>query len=171
MSETQTLYKLIILYLLSRIDFPLSNGQITEFLVDKEYTDYFTVQNALFELNEAHFVQMKAQRNTSLYLLTKEGRDTLQLFCKNISPAIRDEVDLYLTEHGHELRNELSTPAIYYRTSEGEYAARCQVLERTAPILDLTLTVPTEEQAASICNHWREKSQAIYARLIQDLLM
>ena len=35
MTETFTLYKLIILYMLEKVDFPLTNGQISEFILDK----------------------------------------------------------------------------------------------------------------------------------------
>ena len=38
MSEAFTLYKLIVLYMLEKVDFPLTNGQISEFILDKEYT-------------------------------------------------------------------------------------------------------------------------------------
>ena len=44
MSDTLTLYKLILLYMLDKVSFPMSNGQLSEFMLDKEYTDYFTVQ-------------------------------------------------------------------------------------------------------------------------------
>ena len=33
-----TLYKLMILYLIEKVDFPLSNSQISEFILDKGYT-------------------------------------------------------------------------------------------------------------------------------------
>ena len=35
MSEPFTLYKLIVLYMLEKLDFPLTNGQISEFILDK----------------------------------------------------------------------------------------------------------------------------------------
>ena len=35
MSETFTLYKLIILYMLNKVDFPLTTSQISEFVLDK----------------------------------------------------------------------------------------------------------------------------------------
>ncbi len=44
--EQLTLYKLMILYLIEKVDFPLSNSQISEFILDKGYTNYFTVQRA-----------------------------------------------------------------------------------------------------------------------------
>ena len=40
MSETFTLYKLIILYMLNKVDFPLTTSQISEFVLDKGYTTY-----------------------------------------------------------------------------------------------------------------------------------
>ena len=40
MSEPLTLYKLMILYMLKQVKFPLSNAQISEFFLDKEYTTY-----------------------------------------------------------------------------------------------------------------------------------
>ena len=43
--EQLTLYKLMILYLIEKVDFPLSNSQISEFILDKGYTNYFTVQS------------------------------------------------------------------------------------------------------------------------------
>ena len=35
MAETFTLYKLIVLYMLDRVDFPLTTSQISEFILDK----------------------------------------------------------------------------------------------------------------------------------------
>ena len=53
MSEPFTLYKLIVLYMLEKLDFPLTNGQISEFILDKGYTTYFTLQQALSEMVES----------------------------------------------------------------------------------------------------------------------
>ena len=48
--EQLTLYKLMILYLIEKVDFPLSNSQISEFILDKGYTNYFTVQLSLIHI-------------------------------------------------------------------------------------------------------------------------
>ena len=170
MADTFTLYKLIILYMLDKVSFPLSNAQLSEFILEKEYTDYFTVQTALSELNETGFLRMSTVRNTSLYHITEEGRKTLSYFQNRISSDIRDEIDAFLEEHSYELRNEISTPADFYRTESGEYAARCRVLEKDSVLIDLTLTVPVREQSEAICSHWRDKSQALYASIIKELL-
>ena len=170
MAETLTLSKLIVLYMLDRVSFPMSNAQISEFILEKEYTDYFTIQTALSELVEARFIRLKSVRNTSLYTITEEGQNTLSYFGKKISSQIREEIDAFLAEHRYELRKDISMPADYYETSSGEYAARCRVLEKDSVLIDLTLTVPVREQAEAICGHWRDKSQEIYASLMKALL-
>ena len=71
MAEPFTLYKLIILYMLEKVDFPLTNSQISEFILDKGYTTYFKLQRAIAELNESGFIRgVYSQQN----LLPPHGR-------------------------------------------------------------------------------------------------
>ena len=56
LTEPLTLYKLMTLYMLKQVKFPLSGSQLSEFFLDKEYTTYFTLQQVLTELKEAHLV-------------------------------------------------------------------------------------------------------------------
>ena len=48
--DSMVLYKLIILYMLDRVDFPLTNSQISEFVLTKKYTNYFTLQESINDL-------------------------------------------------------------------------------------------------------------------------
>ena len=63
MSEPFTLYKLIVLYMLEKLDFPLTNGQISEFILDKGYTTYFTLQQALSEMVESNLIREEFVHN------------------------------------------------------------------------------------------------------------
>ncbi len=40
MTDSFALYKLIILYMLKKVDFPLTTAQISEFILDKGYTSF-----------------------------------------------------------------------------------------------------------------------------------
>ena len=63
MAEAFTLYKLIILYMLDKVDFPLTNSQISEFVLDKGYTDYFKLQQALSELADSGLILKESTHN------------------------------------------------------------------------------------------------------------
>ena len=170
MSEPFTLYKLIILYMLDKLDFALTNGQISEFILDKGYTTYFTLQQAISEMVEAGFIREETTHNRTYYHLTNEGADTIKFFRNNISSAIQHDIDSFLAEKRYELKNEISVKADYYQISNLEYAVRCQIIESDAPLSDLTLTVPTEEEATTVANNWSKKNQEIYAQIMANLL-
>lgn len=170
MAEAQTLYKLIILSMLDQVDFPLTNAQISDFILTKEYTNYFTLQQVLAELVETELAEVHTVRNSSYYHMTEKGRDTLNYFGNMVSPAIHEDMKAYFKDHAIALRDETSVRAEYFENPNQDYSVRLRVLEKDSPVIDLTLTVPSEEQADSVCNHWKEKNQKLYAFLMQELL-
>ncbi|NLP33571.1 MAG: DUF4364 family protein [Clostridiales bacterium] len=169
-SDALMLYKLIILYILNRVDFPLTNAQLTAFILEKGYTNYFNIQQVISELIEDAFITIKTIRNSTLYRITESGSETLQLFDHLISQGIKDDIETYLKENKYELQEEVSTLADFYQMRKGEFAAHLSVIERSTPIIDLTLVVTTEEEAEQICNNWKEKSSDVYSYLITSLL-
>jgi DNA-binding PadR family transcriptional regulator len=169
-AETLMLYKLIVLYILDKVDFPLTNGQLTNFILEKEYTSYFNIQQAISELIEDNYISSETIRNSSLYQITESGRETLSFFSHSISQAIRDDIDSYLKEHKYSLRNEVSTLADYFESKKDEYISRLRVVEGESTVIELILSVPTEREANIICNNWREKSADIYAYVISSLI-
>ncbi len=169
-SDTFMLYKLMILYILSRVSFPLANAQLTAFILEKEYTNYFNIQRAISELIDDSYIDTKTIRNSTLYRITDSGMETLLLFDNMISSGIKEDIEAYLLENKYELQEEVSTQAEFHQVKKGEYAAHLSVVEREAPIIDLTLLVTTEEEAARLCNNWKEKSSDVYAYLMSVLL-
>ena len=99
MSDTLTLYKLIVLKMLSFLDHPLTNSQISEFILEKEYTNYFTLQQVLFEMEETRLVTKSNSHNSSLYHITDAGKDTLHYFGNKISDAICQDIQDYLKKN------------------------------------------------------------------------
>ena len=170
MSEPHTLYKLIVLYMLKKIDFSLTNSQISSFILEQGYTTYFTLQSVLSELTESGLIHQETIQNSSYYTITPEGEETIGFFENKISQSIRDDIDHYLKENKMQLRNEVSVIADYYRNTAGEFAVRCQVKEKHSDLIDLTVTVPDEAQAKAICSQWQKKCQTIYEYIMKELL-
>ena len=76
MAEPNMIYKISVLLLLSKVDSPLSNAQIVQFYLDKEYTDYFTIQQVISDLEDSNLIEVNQSHNNTLYTLTTEGRHT-----------------------------------------------------------------------------------------------
>lgn len=170
LSEPMTLYKLMILYMLKQVNFPLTNSQLTDFFLEHEYTTYFTLQQALNELLETGLIRRHSNHNTTRYEITREGEDTLQFFGKNIAPAIITDMDTYLREHRFRLRNEAGLVADYYKSTNQDYIVHCEIREGKSTLLDLSLSVPDKEQAEAMCSQWEEKNQEIYSFVMKSLM-
>ena len=169
MQDPLTLYKLIVLYMLQRVDFPLTKAQISNFLLDKQYTNFLTTQQAIAELIEADMVTAHTVRNRTYLSLTKEGTQTLRFFIDEISDGIKEDVTTYLLENKTTLRNEVSILGDYYKSTSGEYEAHLIARDKNITLLEMTLSVPVEETAASICDNWQKKNQEIYQYLTTEL--
>ena len=170
MSETFTLYKLIVLYMLSKVDFPLTNAQISEFILDKGYTTFFKLQQALSELKDAELIREETVHNRTLYHLTDDGEESIFYFKNKISKPIQDDIDQFLKEKKYDLKNESSVKADYYRNTNQEYSVHCQVTENALPLIDLTITVPSEAEAQAVTDNWQKKNQELYATIMAKLL-
>ncbi|MEG0564710.1 MAG: DUF4364 family protein [Hungatella sp.] len=170
LSEPMTLYKLMNLYMLKQVNFPLTNSQLLAFFQQHEYTDYFTVQQALSELMNSGLIRMEANHSTTLYNITQEGEDTLSFFGKNIPPAIISDINQYLKDNRFRMRNEVGVVSDYYKSTNQDYIVHLAVREGKVALIDLSLSVPDIEQAEIMCRHWEKKSQEIYAFAMKTLL-
>ena len=103
-----TLYKLMILYMLEKVNFQLTTNQMTEFILNQGYTDYFHVQQAISELAECNLITTKTIRNTTYYKNTEEGSRTLEYFKKDISDQIKNEIDQFLRDNAFVQRIDVS---------------------------------------------------------------
>lgn len=169
MQEPQTLYKLMILYMLNRVKFPLTRAQISDFMLNRSYTNFMTLQQVFAELIEADMITAQTYHNRTNLHLTEEGKETLHFFENRISEAVRQDMDSYFQAHEMELRDEVSITAEYYKSTSGEFEAHLQAKEKGIPLVQVTLSVPEEETASAICDHWQDKNQDIYQYLIKQL--
>ena len=170
LNEPMTLYKLMNLYMLKQVNFPLTNAQLTNFFTEHEYTTYFTLQQALNELEDAGLIHKEPSHNSTRYEITREGEETLNFFGKNISPAIVNDMDQYLKENKFRLRAEVGTSADYYKATGQDYIVHCEVREGKTVLIRLDLALPDKEQAEAMCSNWKEKSQEIYSFAMKTLL-
>lgn len=170
LSEPKTLYKLMNLYMLKQVDFPLTNAQLTDFFLAHEYTSYFNLQQVLNELLEAGLIRMHSSHNSTRYEITREGEETLEFFGKNISPAIVSDMDRYLQENRFRIRSEAGVLSDYYKSSNQDYVVRLELREGKNSILELNLSVPERRQAEAMCARWEKKSPEVYSFLMKTLM-
>lgn len=170
-TEVNTIYKLIILYMLNKINFPMSNTQISEFILGREYTNYFNLQQIISELLEAEFLKINtAGPKTTIYEITPQGKETLSYFSSKLSNSIKEDINTYLAENKYEIKKEGSIAADFFKSTSGDYIVHCTVREGDSMLIELNLSCPSEEQAETMCSKWRDASEDIYVHAMKALM-
>lgn len=171
MADLNTMYRVMILYMLSKVKFPLTNTQITNFILEKDYTNYFTIQQAISELLSSELIIAESTYSNTRYRITEEGQETLGIFHDKISDEIKKDISDYFKEHNYELKQETAVYADYYKAAGNNgYQVHCHIRNLDNPVLDLSLQVQTREQAKSICVNWKKENTEVYA-LLMDMLL
>ncbi|MBQ7446491.1 MAG: DUF4364 family protein [Eubacterium sp.] len=167
--DLRTLYRLIVLYMIGESNDPLSNTQITGFILEKEYTNYFVLQETIGNLLDSGLIISESVHGNTLYYLTDEGRQTLSYFADKISDSIKDDV-LDFLENANLYYDEPVAASTYEKTGDNGFDVTCSIRNRKKTLLKIVLSVSTEEQADAICRNWNEQYINTYTGIL-DLLL
>jgi len=167
--EPLTLYKLIVLYMLNRMSFPLTKAQIMDFVLEREYTSFLVLQQVIGELIDTDMVKAESIRNRTHLIITDEGRETLAYFRHRIGDSMRLDIENFFSERELEMRNEISVTSSYDKATSGDYEARLTVKDNGVSLVEISLSVPNEDIALEICNNWDKKNQDVYKYLVDTL--
>lgn len=167
--EDFTINKLIILYLLAQVKLPLSVSQMTQIILERGYTDYFSLQQYLTELEESHFIHISKQNNISYFEINEQGLQTLEFFHSRIPSFIRNELDTFIKSNWRKLKSELDIFSEYTPTHENEYIVHCKATENDSILIDLSINVGSKKQAIELCNNWKENASNLYGEILHVL--
>lgn len=167
--EGLLLYKLIILFMLDRTDYTMTNTLISNFIIEKGYTNMFNLLEALSELIDNNFISTDTIRDTIHYKITDSGEEALSYFENRLPYAIKQDILDYLKSEKINVKNESEIYADYYYNDMNWYTVQCIIKDRKEVLMDLKFDVPTKSQAETICNNWRSKSSSIYEYLVNQL--
>ena len=169
-SEELASHKLLILYILNKINMDLTNSQITQVVLDTETMNYFSLQHFLSELMESKFLTNYRDSGRDYYSLTQKGLEILEYFLSIIPSDVSTKLDDYLVKNKQAILADTEVKASFIKQNSHEFIVNLRVLENQCNLIDLNLNVSSEKQANLICNNWRNNASYMYAEII-DLLI
>ena len=167
--------KLIILYLINRMELSMSRGQITDFVLSKEFMDYFTLEQTLSVLLEQGLLEATQENaqdiNMTRYAVTDQGLTSLEYFINHISRTVRGMINQYIEENRGKIKRDYESTANYFPNVENDdFQVKCGVYEDKRALLEITLSVDTREQAKLVVSNWRAKTSKLYQWVLEGLM-
>jgi len=165
-----SLNKLIILYMLNKCNERLSNTQISDFVLNSGYTNYFSLQEYLNQLTDTYLIRNERLGNNSFYHITPEGVTTLSFFTNRIPDSTQNEILAYLEKHAIEIKTNVEIVANYIPGLSGDYLVHCYVKDGDVLLMELKLTVYDKDSAIAMCEKWKEKNADLYIEFLGKLI-
>ncbi len=170
MAEPKLIYKVSVLCLLSKASSPLTNAQIAQFFLDKQYTGYFNIQQILSDLEESRFITSSVTVGNTQYTITDLGRETLRVMNDKLTEGIEEDIKDYLEQIHVELRVDNAVTATYDRDSTGGYIVQLRFEQDGRIVLNLDLHAVSEEQARTMCLNWKARFTEVHDVVVDTLM-
>lgn len=168
-NETLAEKKALILYILSKLDKPITNNALLKLVVTIDNMNYFYFQQFLLDLLENKYIITFEENGESFYELTSEGKNALGLV-KDIIPGIEKfRVDNNFKETVEQINNELSVTSDFIPHSENEYSVKCKIVENNQTLFEITVFAGSREQAKAISDNWNSNAEELYPELLEIL--
>ena len=161
--------KLMILYLLRNLDFPLNHSGLSNFFLDT-YASYISFQEMVSELIETGLVSEIRTKTSVCYKTTADGIDTVDIFINEISDEHKKEIDEYIKENKFRLKERTSTIADYTEGKNDSILVSLKIMEDNNEVINISMDVPSIDVARTMCEKWKIKSKNIYHYFIKELL-
>jgi len=167
--------KLLILYLINRMELSMSRAQITDFVMSKDFMNYFVFEETLSDMLEQGLLEATSENaqdaNTTRYTVTNSGLISLEYFESHIPRPVRAHINQYVEENRGKVKRDYEVTATYFPATEtDDFQVKCGVYEDRRVLLELAISVDTREQAKQIQTNWRNNASVLYQRVIDALI-
>lgn len=169
-ADTLVENKALILYVLDKIGKPISNTALLKLITGINNMNYFYFQQFLLDLIDTKYVIAYQKEKDTIYELTTEGKQALELVKDLIPGYLKFKADNNFKENLRKIENELSITADFTPNSKNDYTIKCQIVENNKTIFELQTFATSREQAKVIVDNWMHNADLIYPKLLDILI-
>ena len=161
--------KLKLLYILNFIGLPLTNVEITNYILEYDMMDYFTLQLLLSDLCDAKFTVLKSYNGNEYYSVAEPGKAALEMFSDKLPEYFIKDVEKNFLHIKKQIKKQRELFGYYYKRKDDEYIVSLQVTENSTTIFNLSINVPSEDMAKNIIKKWEISPENIFGQIMNTL--
>ena len=173
--QETTVYKLIVLLVLEKIEIPLTEQSIIDICYGKNnwINNYMECKEIIYNLVEVGFIyKTNGNSEEDRYTITYTGRNCLSHFYERINKDLRDQIAEYVKENRTAFKRSQEYVSTIDRNSDGSYTVclktRSALIDE--PMFELKIKAPSRQSAIGATNIWREKAPLIYENVYETLI-
>ena len=159
--------KVLILYVMSLVEMPVTAQTIYELCLQDDCLSYMDVQQAIPQMVDSGHLQRIGE---DLFVITEKGRETEPLTTDSIAFPVRHRAKNAAESLNRAVRQEQFIHTDIREGDNGEYIVCMQLNDLNGQLMHLELTMPSRLQAKRVEAAYRKNPDMIYQSVIIGLM-
>lgn len=167
--DVQTV-KILICYLLYRINKPVDSEQLYDIAVTTGIINYFLYQEAIdYLIKNGSIIAESGEKNSRTYILTEKGINGARTLRQYVPKSYRDKIVQAALRYFAKIKYKNEVKIEYIELKKGYYV-HCRCLDIGEDLLDLKLFAPDRTQAEMIGDNIMRNPAGFYSRILNIAL-
>lgn len=158
--------KILILYVASRANYPLTVQEIYELCYQDDCLSYFDICTAVPEMVTSGHLQQTDDH----YEITEKGRQDGAITEDSIAFTVKRRAEDAVAKFNRQLRRSSYVRTHVLSRDNGEYTVVMALDDDTGNLMTLELTAPDSRQAVRLSKLFEEKAEDVYKMTMTVLL-
>jgi predicted transcriptional regulator len=168
-SETLAENKVLILYILNKLDKPINNESLLKLVLSIQEMNYFYFQQFLLDLLENKYIIGYTKEDKTMYKITDLGKETLSLTDDLLPGIMKLQIDNALKVEVDDVQNLNHAVSDFIPRNENEFIVKCKLIQNNITVFELNLQASSREEAKYIAEKWEKEHDEIYPIILELL--
>ena len=159
--------KVLILFVMARVSYPVTNGEIYELCYQDDCLSYFDVCTAVPEMvRSGHLKELENED----YEITEKGRADGSLTEDSIAFTVKQRADNAVSRFNRQIRRSSFVKTQILPRESGDFSVIMALDDEFGNLMTLELLAPNQRQAVRLGRLFEKKAEAVYNLTMAELL-
>ena len=159
--------KVLILYVTSRSNYPMTSQEIYELCYQDDCLSYFDVCTAIPEMVQSgHLRQLEDEK----YEVTEKGREAGEITADSIAFTVKMRAENAVDRFNRQIRRSSFVKTQLIPRENGDYSVMMSLDDESGNLMTLELMAPNQRQAVRLSRLFEQKAEMVYNTTMMVLL-
>ena len=159
--------KILILFVMSRVSYPVTVGEIYELCYQDECLSYFDVCTAIPEMvKSGHLKEVEDEK----YVVTEKGKADGSLTEDSIAFTVKQRAENAVAKYNRQIRRSSFVRTQVIPRESGDFSVIMALDDEMGNLMTLELMAPDSRQAIRLSRLFEQKAEEVYNLTMTELL-
>jgi hypothetical protein len=158
--------KVLILFVMARVSYPVTTGEIYELCYQDDCLSYFDVCTAIPEMVKSGHLKEDGEK----YVITEKGKADGSLTEDSIAFTVKQRAENAVAKYNRQIRRSSFVKTQVIPRESGDYSVIMALDDEMGNLMTLELVAPDQRQAVRLGKLFEKKAEMVYNLTMAELL-